>query len=174
MPALIKWNGQSADMVEDPFTRVDDEDPTPQGDVIVSLTRFQAEGHRLLEEGRKVGVRIEPNEDVEALIPFLPRLAVVAVAFPKYLQGQGYSSAAILRERGFAGEVRAVGDVLREQARFMVRCGFDMFEPADHASAADWTHVVNRFRHVYQRAADGRDPAFVERAGAAKETRDAV
>jgi len=166
MPTLIRWTGQKAETVEDPFTPVADEDPTPKGDVIVSLQRFQAEGEKLLSEGRNVGVRIEPNEQVEEIVRDLPRLAVVALAFPKYLQGQAYSSAAILRERGFAGEIRAVGDVLREQARFMVRCGIDTFQPADGSSADDWTHVVTRFRHVYQRAADGLAPAFVERADA--------
>jgi uncharacterized protein (DUF934 family) len=166
MPTLIRWTGQNAEVVEDPFTAVADEEPTPKGDVIVSLQRFQAEGERLLVEGRKVGVRVEPNEQVEEILADLPRLAVVALAFPKYLQGQAYSSAAILRERGFHGELRAVGDVLREQARFMVRCGIDAFEVADGSTAAEWTHVVQRFRHVYQRAADGREPAFVERAEA--------
>ena len=167
MPTLIRWTGQRAELAEDPFTAVGDEDSVPRGDVIVSLQRFQSEGQRLLSEGRKVGVRIEPNEDVEELEKDLPRLAVVALAFPKFLHGQNYSSARILRERfGFAGEVRAVGDVLREQARFMVRCGIDAFEPADGSSADDWTHVVTRFRHVYQRAADGLAPAFVERSDA--------
>jgi uncharacterized protein (DUF934 family) len=61
------------------------------------------------------------------------------------------------------GEVRAVGDVLREQAGFMVRCGIDAFEPADGSSPEQWEHVTRRFRHVYQRAADGRTPAFAER-----------
>jgi uncharacterized protein (DUF934 family) len=168
MPTLIRWTGQNAETVEDPFTRVADEEPTPKGDVIVSLQRFQAEGEKLIAEGRKVGVRIEPNEQVEEIIPDLQKLSVVAVAFPKYLQGQAYSSAAILRERGFQGEIRAVGDILREQARFMVRVGIDAFEVADGSSPADWNHVVNRFRHVYQRAADGREPAFVERQEAAR------
>lgn len=164
MPTLIRWTGQDAETAEDPFTAVGDEDPIPRGDVIVSLQRFQAEGQRLLAEGRKVGVRIEPNEPVEELAADLPRIAVVALAFPKFLQGQAYSSARILRERfKYAGELRAVGDVLREQAMFMVRCGIDAFEVADGASAADWRHVVGRFRHVYQRAADGREPAFAER-----------
>jgi len=163
MPTLIRWTGQNAELVEDPFTKVADEEPTPKGDVIVSLQRFQAEGEKLIAEGRKVGVRIEPNEQVEEIIPDLAKLSVVAVAFPKYLQGQSYSSAAILRERGFTGEIRAVGDILREQARFMVRVGIDAFEVADGSAPADWNHVVNRFRHVYQRANDGREPAFVER-----------
>jgi uncharacterized protein (DUF934 family) len=161
---LIKWTGQNAELIEDPFTKVGDEDPVPQGDVIVSLQRFQAEGRRLLDQGRKVGVRIEPNEDVEELLADLRRIAVVAVVFPKFLHGQGYSSAAILRERGFTGEIRAVGDVLREQARFLVRVGVDAFEPADGSTVADWNHVVTRFRHVYQRANDGLAPAFVERS----------
>jgi uncharacterized protein (DUF934 family) len=164
MPALIRWTGQRAEAAEDPFTTVDDEEPIPRGDVIVSLQRFLAEGHRLLAEGRNVGVRIEANEAVEDIAADLRRIAVVALVFPKFLTGQAYSSARILRERyRYEGELRAVGDVLREQAGFMVRCGVDTFEPADGSSPEAWGHVVGRYRHVYQRAADGRAPAFVER-----------
>jgi uncharacterized protein (DUF934 family) len=149
---------------EDPFTAVADEEPIPRGDVIVSLQRFHSEGQRLLGEGRRVGVRIEANEAVEDIAHDLPRIALVALAFPKFLTGQNYSSARILRERyRYEGEIRAVGDVLREQARFMVRCGIDTFQPIDGATPDDWNHVVGRFRHVYQRAADGRAPAFEER-----------
>ena len=77
MPMLIRWNGQTASPAEDPFTAVADEVPTPRGDVIVSLQRFQAEGQRLLAEGRKVGVRIEPNEAVEDIAPTLATLLAV-------------------------------------------------------------------------------------------------
>jgi uncharacterized protein (DUF934 family) len=56
-----------------------------------------------------------------------------------------------------------VGDVLREQAQFMVRCGFDAFEPADGSTPEEWAAAAARFRHVYQRAADDRPPAFAER-----------
>ena len=91
---------------------------------------------------------------------------MVALAFPKFRDGRAYTSARLLRERfGFKGEVRAVGDVLREQAGFMVRCGFDAFEPADGSTPEDWERAAQRFRHVYQRAADGRAPAFAERGG---------
>ncbi|HEY3798803.1 MAG TPA: DUF934 domain-containing protein [Caulobacteraceae bacterium] len=164
MPTLIRWNGQSAQTVEDPFTHAADEMPTPRGDVIVSMQRFHAEGRRLLDEGRKVGVRVEANEAVEDIAADLPRIAVVALAVPKFRQGQAYSSARILRERyKYAGEVRMVGEVLLEQVRYMLRCGVDALEPADGATAEQVNHVANRFRHVYQRAADGRAPAFVER-----------
>ena len=164
MPTLIRWTGQRAETTEDPYTYVPDENHMPRGDVIVSMQRFQTEGQRLIAEGRKVGVRVEPNEQVEELEADLPYISVVALAFPKFLHGQAYSSARILRERfRYQGEVRAVGDVLREQARFMVRCGVDTFEVADGSSTEDWNHVIGRFRHVYQRASDGREPAFVER-----------
>src|SRR4029077_13115476 len=132
MPALIRWTGQRAEAAEDPYPAVVDEEPIPRGDVIVSLQRFHNEGPRLLAEGRKVGVRIEANEAVEDIAADLPRIAVVALVFPKFLTGQAYSSARILRERyRYEGELRAVGDVLREQAGFMIRCGVDAFEPAD-------------------------------------------
>ena len=164
MPMRIKVQDGHMYPVEDPFTNVADDQDIPQGDVILSLTRFQTEGDRLLSEGRAVGVRLESAEEVEALAYDLPRLSVVALAFPKFGDGRAYSYARLLRERfGFKGEVRAVGDVLREQAGFMVRCGFDAFEPADGATPEAWTKAARRFRHVYQRAADSRPPAFAER-----------
>ena len=151
---------------ENAFVAVADEDAIPaDGGVILSLARFQTEGAALLDDGRHVGVRIEPAERVEDLAYDLPRLALIAPAFPKFRDGRAYSTAALLRERfGFKGEIRAVGDVLREQAFEMVRCGFDAFEPADGSSPEQWSHAARIFRHVYQAAADGVSPAFVERS----------
>jgi uncharacterized protein (DUF934 family) len=165
MPTRIRLEDGKFALADDPFTAVSDDAEIPHGDVIISLTRFQAEGDRLLSESRLVGVRLESDEEVEALAYDLPRLAVVALAFPKFGDGRAYSYAKILRERyGYKGEVRAVGDVLREQAGFMVRCGFDAFEPADGATPEAWAKAAHRFRHVYQRAADHRRVAFEERA----------
>jgi uncharacterized protein (DUF934 family) len=110
-------------------------------------------------------VWVGPDQSVDDLAYDLPRLAVVALAFPKFGDGRAYTAARLLRERyGFTGEIRAVGDVLREQASFMVRCGFDAFEPADGSNPEQWAAAAGRFRHVYQRGADDREPAFVERA----------
>lgn len=167
MPTLIKLHQGKATLANDPFTAVADDEPLPQGDVIISLTRFQQEGDRLASEGRSVGVRIEADEEVEVLAYDLPRLAVVALAFPKFRDGRHYSNARMLRERyGFTGEVRAVGDVLREQAMLMYRCGIDAFEPSDGSSPEQWQAATQRYSHVYQRAADARRPAFDERGEA--------
>lgn len=165
MPTLIRLIEGRYETAEDAFANVADEDVTPEGPVILSLARFQAEGDALISTGRTVGVRVQSDEEVETLAYDLPRLAVVALVFPKYRDGRAYTSARLLRQRlGFTGELRAVGDVLREQAGFMVRCGFDSFAPADGASPAEWAHAAGRFRHVYQRAADARAPVFEERA----------
>ena len=164
MPMRISLRDGVFALTEDPFTAVGDEREIPHGDVIISLGRFQTEGERLLAEHRLVGVRLESHEEVEALTYDLPRLALVALAFPKFGDGRAYSAARLLRERyGFTGEVRAVGDVLREQAGFMVRCGFDAFEPADGSTVEQWSAAAHRYRHVYQRGVDGQAPAFAER-----------
>ena len=164
MPTLIALKDGVAQVAEDAFLHVADDQDLAGGDVIVSLSRFQAEGESLLSDGRRVGVRLEAGEAVEALAYDLSRLALVALDFPKFGDGRSFSNARLLRERyGFKGQVRAVGDVLREQAGFMVRVGFDAFEPADGASSNEWQAATLRYHHVYQRSADGRTPTFLER-----------
>ena len=92
---------------------------------------------------------------------------MVALVFPKFRDGRAYSSARLLRERfGFKGEVRAVGDVLREQARLHGPLRFRRLRAGGRLDPGRLgTGPPSRFRHVYQRAADGRAPAFVERGG---------
>ncbi|MBV8684030.1 MAG: DUF934 domain-containing protein [Caulobacteraceae bacterium] len=164
MKMLIKWRDGAARAAEDPFTFVGDDQGVPPGDIIISLQRFMTEGRQLLAQCRTLGVRLSASDAPEDLAGELDRLAVIELEFPKFRDGRQYSAARIMRERmGFKGELRAVGDVLREQAYQMVRCGFDAFEPADGSTAADWTASALRFRHVYQRAADRREPAFAQR-----------
>lgn len=164
MPTLIKLQDGKAAWADNTFTTVLDEEPAPDGDIIVSLARFLADGESLLSNSRQVGVRVETDDAVEDLVESLSRVAVVAVNFPKFRDGRAFTSARLLRERfKFAGEIRAVGDVFQEQAGFMVRCGFNAFEPSDGSTPEVWEKATHRFRHVYQRAADARAPAYEER-----------
>jgi uncharacterized protein (DUF934 family) len=166
MPKLIKLHGGAADFANDAFVVATEEEGVPSsGGVILSLAQFKEEGQDLIDAGRSVGVLIAPGEAVEDIADDLPHLALVAIAFPKYRDGRGYSSARLLRDRyGYDGEIRAVGDVLREQAGPMVRCGFDAFEPADGSTPQEWLAAAHRYSHVYQRGADARQPAYVERS----------
>jgi len=170
MPPLIRLAHDAFAQVDDRFTFVSDDEPAPVGDIIVTLARYLREGDGLVGDTRQVGVRVETDQSVEDLAYDLSRIPVVELSFAKFRDGRPYTSARLLRERlGYRGEVRAVGDVLREQAQFMVRCGFDAFVPADGSSADQWATAARRFRHVYQRAADAHPPAFDERATLAAE-----
>ncbi len=165
MPKLIRLHDGHAAFANDTFAVVEGEDAVPgAGGVILSLARYKAEGQDLLDAGRNVGVLLQPDEAVEDLVDDLASLSVIALSFPKFRDGRAYTSARLLRERfGYGGEIRAVGEVLREQASFFIRCGFDAFEPSDGSSPDQWMAAAHRFRHVYQRGADDRKPAFVER-----------
>ena len=99
MPKLIKRHGHDLTWADDVFVDVADEDAIPDGPVILSLTRFQAEGDALISGNRPVGVRIQSDEEVEALAYDLPRIALVALVFPKFRDGRAYTSARLLRDR---------------------------------------------------------------------------
>ena len=125
----------------------------------VSLTAF------LAAPGNATAVRLEPDEDARALSPHLDRLALIEVRFPVFGDGRGYSSARLLREAGYHGELRASGDVLVDQLAALRRCGFDTAAPDAPLDAAVAKASLTRFADVYQAAADGRTPIRARRAG---------
>ena len=110
-------------------------------------------------------VRVEAGEDARLLIPHLERLALVEVDFPRFRDGRGYSSARILREAGYTGELRAAGDVLVDQMLFMRRCGFDSFAPNAPIDEAVLEATLARYEFVYQPAADDAVPVWKLRHG---------
>jgi uncharacterized protein (DUF934 family) len=118
-----------------------------------------------LDQSNATAVRLESDEDARLLIPHLDRLALIEIAFPKYRDGRGYSSARILREAGYTGELRAQGDVLVDQIAFMKRCGFDSFAPESSLNEDAVAAALARYPNVYQRAADGQVPVWKLRHG---------
>lgn len=117
------------------------------------------------EGSNAVAVRLQPGDDARALVPHLGRLQLVEIAFPKFRDGRGYSAARILREAGFAGEIRAVGEVLVDQIVFMRRCGIDGFAPDKPLDADAVGRALARYPFVYQAAADAAVPAWALRRG---------
>ena len=111
-----------------------------------------------LEQSNAAAVRIEPGDDARELIPHLERLRLVEVNFPAFGDGRGYSSARILREAVYEGDLRAVGVVLIDQLAYMRRCGFDAFAPDKPLDESDAETAFSRWENVYQHAADRRRP----------------
>ena len=114
-------------------------------------------------QSNSTAVRIEAGEDARELLPYLDRLSLVEVNFPAYGDGRGYSAARILREAGYQGELRAVGDVLVDQINAMRRCGFDSFRPDKALDDAAVDRALNRYADVYQKTVDGRSPVWAKR-----------
>jgi uncharacterized protein (DUF934 family) len=133
-------------------------DDAPHEEPAVTLDSF-------LDQSNATAVRLEAGEDARQLLPYLDRLALVEVDFPRFRDGRGYSSARILREAGYKGELRAAGDVLVDQILFMRRCGFDSFAPDKPLDEAAVKRALSRFEFVYQKAADDAVPVWKLRHG---------
>lgn len=159
---LIKHGRPAAD----PWIVLAGGEPTPDGAaIIVGLARWQAEREALIRRPGPLGLRLKSDQPPGLVAGDLGCFALVALEFPKFTDGRAYSYARLLRERhGFQGEVRAVGNVLRDQFLFMHRCGFDAFEVADRHLDA-WTGALNEITVAYQPAGDGLVPAWRLRHG---------
>jgi uncharacterized protein (DUF934 family) len=160
---------KSGRIVEDQFVRIADDAPVPDGvAVIVSGARFLADAEALTQRMEAVGVVWPNNRPIAELAPYLNRIALVALVFPGFRDGRGYSQARVLRERyGFGGELRATGQVLRDQFLFLLRAGFDSFEVTKETDAAAFAESTRRFNVFYQPTGDGRTTAFRRRLGRA-------
>jgi uncharacterized protein (DUF934 family) len=159
--ALIKNNR----IVEDRWITVGEEDPLPaNAPILVSLEVWRNRHAELLSRGAPLGVVLESDALAEAVEVDLPQLALVAINFPSFGDGRGFSTARILRERyGYSGELRAAGYVIRDQVTYLKRCGFDAFEFSDAQSLAPWQKVEREINVVYQPTGDYKPTAMQRR-----------
>ena len=132
-----------------------------QGKIIVPLAYWQENRDTLIARG-DVAVWLAPGEEPKDLEDDLTSLPLVAIHFPAFKDGRGYSYARELRTRyNFEGEVRATGDVLRDQLFYMTRCGFNAFEIRADRSIEEALHGLKDFSVTYQ--ADVNDPRPIYR-----------
>lgn len=140
---------------------VKDEALPAEGPVVVPFVRWRVERETLIGRDAPVGVRLSNTDPVSELVPDLDRLDIIVLEFPKFSDGRAYSQARLLRERyGYEGELRAAGNVLRDQLLFMQRCGFDAFELNHGQPVQAWIAATNEFSVFYQPAADERVPVM--------------
>jgi uncharacterized protein (DUF934 family) len=151
-------------IVEDDFTHVADAAELPQsGKPIVTLARFAKATGELLERFATLGVRV-PSDKLPHDIPEIGRLALIAIEFPKFTDGRGYSVGRMLRDRHrFTGELRAVGWVLRDNLYYMERCGFDAFELQPGKPLESALEAFGEFSATYQAATDDKRPIYRRR-----------
>jgi len=155
------------EVITSTWVHLREDETIPEGnvDVTVTLPRFIAERDTLRDHEGRVGVRLAPADELDAVLPELHALPLVSIEFPKFTDGRGYSLARLLRDRhGYRGELRAMGNVLRDQIFYMHRCGFDAFELAEGKSVRDALAAFGELSVRYQAAADEPQPLFRRRA----------
>jgi len=151
-------------ITDDDFVHVPDGTELPAaGKPIVTLARYTAAREELLARYPALGVRITPDK-LPTDVPERSRLALIAIEFPRWTEGRGFSIARQLRQReGFTGELRAVGWVLRDQLRYLERCGFNAFELQPGKPLASALEAFGELPHTYQTAVDEPLPIYRRR-----------
>lgn len=137
---------------------VADDQALPEGKpVVVTLDRWLKERDTLIGRNAPIGLKLKSDQSPVAVADDLDRFGLIVLEFPKFTDGRGYSQARILRQRlGYKAELRATGNVLRDQYLFMDRCGIDSVEIADEAKAGGFLDSLGEFSLWYQPAADKR------------------
>ena len=149
----------------DSFVRVADDAAIPaDGAILVAAAWFLEHVEVLSQHNGPTGVIWPNNRDVDELVPYLDRLAAIALVFPNFRDGRAYSQARLLRDRhGYRGELRATGQVLRDQFVFMLRAGFSAFEVKKDSDAQAFVSTAKRYSVFYQPTGDGRITALHRR-----------
>jgi len=150
---------------EDPWCLVDDDQPLDSiSSPIISYVRWQA--LRETSEGDELscGVRLGPDDDPETVAPWLDTLPLIALEFPSFRDGRAYTQANLLRTRyGYKGDLRATGDVLRDQLGLMRHCGFSSFAVREDKSVTEALKGLFGFDMIYARSATSPEPLFRRR-----------
>lgn len=160
MPQIIKNDA----VVEDSWQVIpkDFEGVLPSGPLLVHVDRFQAlksEGHQ-----HPLAPWLDSDDDVEALAPSLVNEPLIAVHFPAFSDGRGFSSGRLLRDRfGFKGELRAIGSPIQDQLFYLRRCGFDAFDLRAGTDLNAALQSLDVFSVRYQTAIDTPSPLFRRR-----------
>lgn len=136
-----------------------------QGDVVVPLAVWTHRRAELIERHGRVGVSLDGHESPDAFVADLHRLELIAVNFAQFTDGRGYTLAHLLRTRhGYRGELRAVGDIFRDQLFYLSRVGFDAFALRDGEDAEGALAALEAFSEAYQAAFKQPQPLFRRRA----------
>jgi uncharacterized protein (DUF934 family) len=161
MPQILK-DGQ---ITTDNWSLVDDQAASlPAGDILLSFEQWQNFNDQLSQHQGKVGVWLEGNIEIEQVIEPLLELPLIAINFPKFADGRGFSTARLIRERyQYSGELRAIGGFIRDQLYLLKRCGFNAFQFSNEDELSGAAESLNDFSENYQVSVDQKHPLFRRR-----------
>ena len=157
---------KNAEIIEDNWQLIREPhaEALPEGELIVPF-KFWKENETLFA-GREsgTGIWIDGSVDVEDIVDYLDRFPIIALDFPAFTDGRCYSHARLLKQRyHYSGDMRAIGDVLRDQLFYMMRCGFDSFQLRDDKDYEDALNGFRDFSVTYQGAVDDEVPVYRRR-----------
>lgn len=161
MPKLIKNNA----VIDDNWQLVREESALiNSGKLIISLPLWLAHKETLKNRQTEIGLLLTSSDEPESIKNELSYFALIAIEFPLFSDGRGYTIARLLRERyNFTGEIRAVGDVLQDQLFYMKRCGFNAFAIREDKNIQAALKSLNDFSNSYQAGVDQPLPLFRRR-----------
>jgi uncharacterized protein (DUF934 family) len=153
--------------IADGWRHLEDADVVPESEAVtISLKRWSSERNGLYRRSGRLGLRLPNDAAPMTLARDAERFDLITLTFPRFTDGRAYSQARVLRGRlGFRGELRATGDVLRDQLLFMRRCGIDAFAVSERAVAENWLAAFEDFGLFYQPAEDARPWIGRQRVG---------
>ncbi len=138
----------------------------PTGDIIVPLALWQSQSDALVTRPGRLGVWLKSDDEPGAIANDLPLFGVIAVDFPKFGDGRGYSTARLLRERyGWNGELRAIGDIFRDQLFYLASCGFNSFVLREGEDPHEALAGFGVFSDSYAASTERPLPLFRRRSG---------
>lgn len=162
MPKIIKGR----EIVDDGYQTVSD-GALPPAPVLVSLPYFLEHRDAVLAHPHAKGVQLKPDQSPELLGDHVRQLDLIAIDFPAFADGRGYSHAWLLRNRlGYTGELRATGDVFKDNLYYLSRCGFDSFAVRADKDISLALRGLDDFSENYQASTDQPLPLFRRRLGA--------
>ena len=166
MPTLIK----QGEVVPNPWQTVGKEENIEEAlardsdRLLVPFKMWLEEGDRLKASGKRIGLWLDSDEEPESIPGEVNDFPLIALNFPVFSDGRGFSSAVVLRQHlGYTGELRAIGDVQRDPLFYMKRCGFDSFELAENVKTEDALRAFDDFHNNYQSTVEAPEPLFRRR-----------
>lgn len=160
MPNIIK-NGA---ITEDTYHIITEVGALPAADIVVSLDVWQQQRAEVLAHPYKKGIMLKPDQHPEVIVSDLANLDIIALVFPAFADGRGYSYAVLLRQRySFKGELRATGDIFKDNMFYLRRCGFDSFAVRADKDIDVALQGLQDFSEYYQASTDESAPLYRRR-----------